>query len=288
MRVRDKSGAITTTYSPNDNAGGIVLGLKRACQDIYESRHIIFRLFLRDFIAQFRQKILGYFWALLNPIFGITSYLFLFFIGVLKPGEGDIPYAVYVLVGATIWTCLPASIIAVGGGLQAQSDLVMRTRVPKIALAISSLSSVIYATILSMVTMLIVFLLFGWSPSVLFLLYPVLVLPLIILGASIGLILSILGSMARDLTALVIQGVSLLMYITPVIYVYSSIKNPIVKSLIDLNPLTYLVDIPRNVICLGSFDGLNKFLIVSGLVFLVAIVCLRIFYLLEDLVAERL
>lgn len=288
MRFIDEDGALTTVYTPNEKVGGVFWGVKRATTEIYESRHIISRLFLRDFIAQFRQKILGYFWALLNPIFGIMSYLFLYFIGILKPGDGEIPYTLYVMVGATIWSCLPASIMAVGGGLQAQSDLVMRTRIPKIALAIGSLSTVFYATILSMVTMLIVFALFGWKPSWFFALYPLLVLPIIILGASIGLVLSILGSMARDLTALVVQFVSILMYLTPVIYVYSTIKNPIVLNLIDINPMTYLVDIPRAVICLGDFSGLTTFLWVGGLVILLLVIALRIFYLLEDLVAERL
>lgn len=116
MRFTDEQGYLITVYTPDEKIGGIYFGIKRALQEIYESKHIITRLFLRDFISQFRQKILGYFWALLNPIFGIMSYLFLFFIGILKPGEGEIPYTLYVMVGATIWSCLPASIIAVGGG----------------------------------------------------------------------------------------------------------------------------------------------------------------------------
>lgn len=288
MRFKDEQDHIVTVYTPDEKIGGIFFSIKRAFDEIYESRHIIARLFLRDFISQFRQKILGYFWALLNPIFGIMSFLFLFFIGILNPGEGEIPYTLYVMVGATIWSCLPASIIAVGGGLQAQSDLVMRTRIPKIALAIGSLSSVFYSTIISMLTMAIVFSLFGWAPSWFFLLYPLLVLPIIILGASIGLVLSILGSMARDLTALVIQAVSLLMYVTPVIYLYSTIKNPLVKRLIDINPMTYLVEIPRSIICLGTFDGFNSFILSACLIIALAFVALRIFYLLEDLVAERL
>jgi lipopolysaccharide transport system permease protein len=52
--------------------------------------------------------------------------------------------------------------------------------------------------------------------------------------------------------------------------------------------MTYLVDIPRTVICLGDFSGLTSFLWVGGLVIVLLVISLRIFYLLEDLVAERL
>lgn len=288
MRYLDKDGTPVTIYQPNERRGGLIWGLQQASEDIAASRHVIARLFWRDFIAQFRQKILGYFWALLSPLLGIVSFLFLFFIGVLKPGEGEIPYTLYVLVGSTIWGCLPGAMGAVSGGLQAQADLIMRTRIPKLALAVSSLASLLYGILISMVTMTALFLVMGVTPSWWFLAYPLLILPMVLLGTAAGLVLSVLGPIARDLVPLATQALALVMYITPVIYVQSTIQNPVVKTLIEWNPITYLVDIPRSLICLGRAENIDTFLWVAiGTVALVTI-GLRIFYLLEDLVAERL
>jgi lipopolysaccharide transport system permease protein len=288
MRYIDKDGMPVTIYQPNEVQGGIIWGLRQATQDIVASRHVIARLFWRDFIAQFRQKILGYFWALLSPLMGILSFLFLFFIGVLNPGQGEIPYTLYVLVGSTIWGCLPGAMGAVSGGLQAQADLIMRTRIPKLALAVSSLAGLLYGILISMITMTIIFVATGVTPTWWFLAYPLLVLPTVLLGTGVGLVLSVLGSIARDLTPMTNQVLALAMYITPVIYVHSTIQNALVKTLIDWNPITYLVDVPRSLICLGRADNVDIFLLAStGTVMLVAI-GLRVFYLLEDLVAERL
>lgn len=288
MRYIEKDGTPVTVYQPNERRGGLVWGLLQAREDIVASRHVIARLFWRDFIAQFRQKILGYFWALLSPLLGIISFLFLFFIGVLRPGEGEIPYTLYVLMGSTIWGCLPGAMGAVSGGLQAQADLIMRTRIPKLALAVSSLAGLVYGLAISMVTMTIVFLFMGVTPSWWFLAYPLLVLPMVLLGTAAGLVLSVLGPIARDLIPLATQALAFVMYLTPVIYVHSSIQNPTVKTIIEWNPITYLVDIPRSLICLGRADNIDTFLWVAvGTVILVT-VGLRIFYLLEDLVAERL
>jgi lipopolysaccharide transport system permease protein len=219
---------------------------------------------------------------------GIVSFLFLFSIGVLRPGEGEIPYTLYALVGSTVWGCLPGAMGAVSGGLQAQSDLIMRTRVPKLALAVSSLAGVFYGIITSMVTMAIVFLIMGRTPTLWFIAYPLLVLPMVMLGTALGLVLAVLGTIARDLTTLTAQALSLVMYLTPAIYLQSSIQNPIVKALIAWNPLTYLVDIPRSLICLNRAEDIPAYsLVVVGTVVLAAI-GLRVFYLLEDLVAERL
>ncbi len=288
MRYVDKDGTSVTVYQPNERRGGLIWGLQQASEDIAASRHVIARLFWRDFIAQFRQKILGYFWALLSPLLGIVSFLFLFFIGVLKPGEGEIPYTLYVLVGSTIWGCLPGAMGAVSGGLQAQADLIMRTRIPKLALAVSSLAGLLYGILISMITMAILFLVMDVTPSWWFLAYPLLILPMVLLGTAAGLVLSVLGPIARDLVPLATQALALVMYITPVIYVQSTIQNPFVKTLIDWNPITYLVDVPRSLICLGRAENIDTFLwIAIGTIALVTM-GLRIFYLLEDLVAERL
>jgi len=288
MRYIGEGGVPVTIYEPNERRGGLLWGLRQAGEDITASRHVITRLFWRDFIAQFRQKILGYLWALLGPLLGIVSFLFLFFVGVLKPGEGEIPYAVYVLMGSTIWGCLPGAMGAVSSGLQTQADLILRTRIPKLALAISSLAGVSYSILISMVTMAIVLMAVGIKPTWWFLAYPLLALPMILLGAAMGLVLSVLGTIARDLTPLVTQALSLVMYITPVIYLHSTIQSPVVRSIIEWNPITYLVDVPRSLICLGRADNIGIYLAVAGVTIALVTVGLRIFYLLEDLVAERL
>ncbi len=288
MRYIEEDGTPVTIYQPNDVRGGVIGGLRQGYQDIVASRYVITRLFWRDFKAQFRQKILGYFWALLTPLLGILSFLFLFLIGVLNPGEGEIPYTLYVLVGSTIWGCLPGAMGAVSGGLQAQADLIMRTRIPKLALALSSLAGLLYGILISMVTMTIIFLAVGITPTWWFLAYPLLVVPMVLVGTGVGLVLSVLGSIARDLTPMVSQMLALSMYITPVIYVHSTIQNELVKTLINWNPISYLVDVPRSLICLGHAENVDIFVLASlGTVVLVAI-GLRMFYLLEDLAPERL
>jgi len=207
---------------------------------------------------------------------------------VLHPGEGEIPYTLYALVGSTIWGCLPGAMGAVSGGLQAQADLIMRTRIPKLALAVSSLATLTYSIGISMITMAIIFVAVGFPPSWWFLLYPLLVLPMLLLGTAGGLVLSVLGAIARDLVPIAMQALNLLMFLTPVVYVRTTVQNPLARALIDWNPISYLVDVPRSLVCLGHADHIGLFLWVALGVLALVIVGLRIFYLLEDLVAERL
>ena len=288
MRYTDTDGTPVTVYKPNERQGGLIWGLRQAYSDIWTSRHAIARLFMRDFVAQFRQKLLGYLWALLGPLFGIISFLYLYVAGVLQPGEGSMPYTLYVLLGSNIWGCLPGAMGTVSGGLQNQADLIMRTRIPKIALAVSSLANMCYSTLLSLITTLIVFFFCGLFPTCWFLLYPLLVLPMILLGTAIGMVLAVLGTIAKDLTPIVTQGLTLFMYITPVIYLRSSIGSPILQSLIKYNPITYMVDVPRSLMVTGNAENISIYFMVAAGAIVLVVIGVRVFYLLEDLVAERL
>ena len=60
MQFIDDEGVPVTVYEPNESRGGLLWGLRQAYSDIIASRHVIVQLFLRDFMAQFRQKLFGY------------------------------------------------------------------------------------------------------------------------------------------------------------------------------------------------------------------------------------
>jgi len=288
MQSRDQNGVLITEYVPNESQGGIIRGTLKMIAEVYNARYLIWSMFLRDFNVQFRQQILGYFWAVLAPLMGIVSFVFLAYTGVLSPGDSGIPYPLYVFMGTSLWGFMIQAITAVGGGLQLQADLIMRTNIPKVALAISSLSNVIYALLINCITLLVVMAIMGFMPSFWVVLYPLLALPLIIFGTGIGLILSVSSAIAKDLTKIVVQVFNVLMYATPVIYVIDKIEQPLVRKMIVCNPLTYLIDAPRALVCLGDTGYWAQYGWVSLGVAVFFIGSIRIFYLLQDLIAERL
>jgi len=284
----DEEGVAVTVYTVNERQGGLFWALRQARNDLSTARHAIISLFLRDFRIQFRQKLLGYLWALLTPLMGILSFIFLYFAGILKPGVEGIPYPVYLLVGTSLWGCLIGTVSTVSGGLQAQTDLIMRTNIPKLALAVSSLANIVYNMLVGMGTMGLVFFIYDFTPSFWFLVYPLLALPLMVLGTSIGLVLSVVGAIAKDMTQLVVQVLSIAMYATPIIYVTAQVENPLLRKLITFNPLTYMIDVPRAVVCLGQSEHIQTYAWISLGTLALSLLALRVFYLIHDLVAERL
>ena len=277
VRVYDARSPRISTWS----------ALLRAAAEILAAREVIWRLFLRDFISQFRQRLLGYAWALVTPLLGISSFLLLNYAGVLDPGKLFVPYPLYLLLGTTAWGLLVGSVAVVSSALLTHGDLVLRTSIPRMALAVASLAGLFYAQVVNFVVLGVILLVSGVIPSWGALVLPVMLLPVLILGVGIGLVLAVTGAVVRDFTGVVTTLLGLMMYITPAVYVPTS-QSPWLQAAVMYNPLTYLIDEPRNVFFLGSIKHLEGFALALLFSALVLVGGIRAFYLIEDHVAEQL
>lgn len=277
-----------TVYTPNDRSGGLLRTAAHSFRDIYRTRYLIWRLFLRDFRAQFRQSILGYAWAVLTPMVGVAGFIFMKYAGILNPGPVNVPYPVYAFIGTSIWSFMITTVGALSGGLRAQSELIMRTNVPKIALVAASLASIFYGILINFAMIFLLMLVYGVTLTWWVLLFPFLALPIVVLASGIGLVISVIGIIAKDFTSLVTQGLGLLMYLTPVVFLSSNIKSHMLQSLIMANPLTYLVDVPRSVLLGQGTAYLREYLGASAMTVLILLLGLKAFDMIQDLVAERL
>lgn len=277
-----------TVYEPPQSSFRPVHALVSASADIARCRYLIWRMFVRDFKAQFRQQILGYLWVILAPILGVAGFVFMNYVGVLDPGDAGVPYPLYVFFGTSVWAAVINSMRGVGNGLQGQADLILRTNIPKIALAIFPLANVLYNLLVNFLLIVLISLLFGVIPSLWFILYPVLLLPLLLIGVGLGLVVAVIGVIAKDVTSMAMMTMGLIMYITPVIYVADTIEQPVVQALINYNPLSHLIHVPRSLFYFGATTQWGEYALSVAFAVLVFAMGVYAFYLLQDKVAERL
>jgi ABC-type polysaccharide/polyol phosphate export permease len=277
-----------TVYTANKGRAGILRTAARSVLDIYRHRHLIWVLFSRDFKAQFKQNLLGYLWAALGPLMGVFSFIFMNFVGILNPGPTIVPYPVYAFIGTSLWSFLTSTIALMSNGLNAQSELIMRTNVPKIALAASALASIFYGVLVNLALIILFLLVFRMPFTLSALAFPILIFPLIVLGVGIGLIVSVLGIIVKDIGRMLNQILVVLMFLTPVIFVSENIKSKLLHRLIMDNPLTYLVELPRSILFGQGTNFWPQYLGASLLCFAILLIGVKVFDIVQDLVAERL
>jgi lipopolysaccharide transport system permease protein len=285
--VRQKQSQVIRTYQAGSKSLLPTGSVKLAFQELYFSRHAIWHLFVRDFMAGFRQKIFGYFWILASPLLGIASFVFMNFTGVLDPGPLDMPYPIFVFIGTNLWGLLTITTTTVANGLIVNSDLIMRTNIPHVGLAVTGMANVMYNFLVGILVLLIVLITFQLPPSPLGIFYPLTVVPLVLLGIGFGLVLAVVGSVARDVTSIFVNLLALVMYLTPVVF-SAEFKDPLLQQVVHYNPLTYLVNTPRSLLMLGHIPNLVGFVLSSLFSVLVLVAGIHMFYLVKDKVAERL
>jgi ABC-type polysaccharide/polyol phosphate export permease len=278
---------IIRTYKAVGEAPGPLRTLQLAAGELYWSRHVLWHLFVRDFVAGFRQKLFGYLWIVLLPLTGIASFVFMEVTGILNPGPTEIPYPIYVFIGTSVWGTFITAMTTVASGLINNADLVMRTNIPKIGLAVTGLASIAYNLLVNVVVLVLLMALFGRLPSIWGVFYPLAVIPILLVGVGVGLILSVIGAVARDVTGMFVTLVNLVMYLTPVVYT-AQFDNRWLQLIVRWNPLTYLVDTPRALFAVGRLPSPIGFGLSTLLALFILWGGIHSFYLIKDKVTERL
>ncbi len=277
-----------TVYRPNMRHE---LGLFRTwvvmSRNIWGARELIWQLFKRDLLAGYKKSFMGFAWLFISPLFGIISWIFLYKTGMFNPGELGIPMPAYVLLGTSAWGLFMGFYGSASSTLSAGGGLLMQVNYPHEALLFKQVANQLANYSINFLMNICVLLAFKVVPSWGILLFPLVALPMFLLGSAIGLMVALVSVVAVDLTAFIGIGMSILMYCTPVIY---SPQNPsaVVQFLNHWNPLTYLVCSCRDVIVYGRLYQPVGYFISSGVALLAFLVSWRLFYVSEDKLVERM
>src|SRR6476469_4368763 len=88
-----------TVYEPHGHLGMGWAAWAEMGRELWLSRELTYRLFLRDFSARYRQSVFGYVWAILPALVTVATFTWLNRSNILPVGKTDLPYPVFVLLG---------------------------------------------------------------------------------------------------------------------------------------------------------------------------------------------
>lgn len=213
--------------------------------ELWRYRDLITLFVRRDFVAKYKQTILGPLWHFINPLFTTITFTIVFgnIAGISTDG---LPKFLFYMAGTVTWSYFAKSLTSTSNTFVSNAGMFGKVYFPRLSVPVSLLIS----NLISFGIQFLLFLAFlGYyfvqgaavHPNSWVLLTPVLLLLMAGLGLGFGIIVSSMTTKYRDLTQLVSFGVSLLMYATPVIYPLSSIPDKY-RLLILLNPITPLIE----------------------------------------------
>lgn len=275
-------------YEPNQYAKiGFLKTMLVIVKNTIASKELIFQLYKRDFLMQYKKSFLGLGWMIFGPIMGVVSWVLMDSAGVLSPGDVGVPYPVYVLFGTSIWGLFMSFFTSTSQTLQIAAGFIQQVNFHHEALVFKQGLQNLTNFGISLIINIVVMLSFGVIPTWFILLVPLFIIPIFLLAASLGLMVSILSTLTSDVSRIASFFLSLLMFITPVIY-DSSEKVVWLQQCNLYNPLTYLITAPRDLILTGTMSNPFYYIISIVMAILLFMVALRFFYISEKKVIEKM
>jgi lipopolysaccharide transport system permease protein len=214
-------------------------------KEIWDYRDLIVLFVRRDFVARYKQTILGPFWFILNPLLSTIIYTLVFANFAKISTEGTPPMLFY-LSGLLGWNYFSACLNNTSGTFLANAGIFGKVYFPRLVSPIAGIISNLMQFGIQFLLQVLIMVIYAFKGATIHLNYTVLFIPfyliiLALLSLGFGIIFSSLTVKYRDLTNLMSFGVQLWMYVTPVIYPVSTIPQKY-HWIILINPVAPLIE----------------------------------------------
>jgi lipopolysaccharide transport system permease protein len=201
-------------------------------RELVEYRDLLVVLVTRDFIARYKQTVLGPAWFILNPLATTLVFTVVFNRVARIPTDG-LPPVLFYMCGTLSWGYFAACFGGTSNSLAGNAGLFGKVYFPRLIMPLSKAASALYGFAIQLASFAAFWLYFkfgtaagaalhlGWSA----LLLPLLVVQMAALGVGLGLVMSALSAKYRDFGYVTGFLTNLLFYATPVVYPLSSLPE---------------------------------------------------------------
>jgi lipopolysaccharide transport system permease protein len=253
-------------------------------REIIQYRDLLFMLAFRDYRVRYAQTILGFTWALIQPLLTLLIFI-LVFNKAVKVDTGAVPYSVFAMTGMWAWSYFSYVIMQAGQSIVSSQALVTKVYFPRLIIPLSKSIVGFIDFLIASLMLLALMVYYKVTPSVNILILPFVIFALILLSMAMGIWLSALTIRFRDVQYVIPFLVQIGLYVSPVGYPSSEIPAEY-KPLYYLNPMAGLIDGFRWSV-MGTPLPEKEYLIYSGVVILLLFVS-GIFYFrrTERLIAD--
>lgn len=208
-------------------------------RDAWRHRSLAVALAKRNIKSRYMQTLLGSIWIVIQPLL-LTGTLTLFFGMLLALPTDGISYALFAFTGTVVWSAFQRALIDTGMSLAASGTLILKVYFPRIlvpvAAALTTLADIVPAYVLLVATSVFLGQFPGWAA----LWSPAFLLLAFALAFAMGLWVTLIDAVFRDVRLVVPSVLQLVFYATPIMYSESIVPKRW-ELLYHLNPFVGIV-----------------------------------------------
>ena len=279
------SRTAVTVYEAASQPRGVADWVAMA-RDLARSRELIWRFFVRDFSAKYKQSVFGYFWSVGPPLATVAVFTFLARNQVISVGETGIPYPVYVLLSLSVWGIFAGGVAAATSSLTGAASVMQKMDFTREALVVASFGPTLVDTGVRVLILVPAFVWFGASAKWTAVLVPFVLVPLVLLTLGAGFILAVLNALVRDVSGAITLVLQFAMVLAPVVYPPRTTWPWVLVNY--LNPVSAFIVATQDLVTRGTLT--MPVPLAAASVFGVALFLAgwRLFRLAQPIVGERI
>lgn len=264
----DINSVPTVTIRPS--SGWIPINFR----DLWVYRELLYFLTWREVKVRYKQTLLGFAWAILQPFFMMVVFT-LFFGNLAKvPSEG-VPYPLFNYTALLPWTLFAEGLNRSSMSMVSNTNLIQKVYCPRLILPISGILSPVVDFAIAFIILVGMMFYYGYPPTIEVLWLPVFVILALITSLGVGLWLSAINVKYRDVRYVIPFLTQLWLFASPVVYSSNLLPetyriiygiNPMAGviegfrwALLGMEPPSYLIAISAIVILVIFISGLYYF-----------------------------
>ena len=216
--------------------GWISLNLR----DLWLYRELIAFLTWRDILIRYKQTLLGASWAIINPLVNMLVLNFIFG-NLAQMDTGGIPGPIFRYTALLPWMLFSKALSSSGRSMLTNRGLITKIYFPRLVIPISSVLSGVVDFGISFLVMIGMMLYYKVAVTWAMLTIPLLIALTLIVALGVGLWLSALNVLYRDVGYILPVLTQLWLFLSPVGYSSASIPDKL-QLLYALNPMTGVIE----------------------------------------------
>ncbi len=263
-------------------------GRRYHLSELWAYRELVAAFVIRDLHVRYRQTVVGVAWVVIQPVMYMLVFSGFFYILGRRTSDSLAPNPLLILSGAILWQTFAQGVQQATLCLANNRSLLTKTYFPRLLLPIAAVSTPLIDFAIGWCVLFLATVCSGvplrWS----MLATPLAGLLIVCVTISVGVWVSMLNALYRDVASLVSFALPLGLFATPVMFQTSEfIRNETYRTIAALNPLVTIIDLFRAGWFgqpLPSLSMAGVSLLSTGVVFALG---LKYFTLREDVVADR-
>jgi lipopolysaccharide transport system permease protein len=234
-----------TTLAQNPQEDVIILRPSRGwgalnLRDLWSYRELIYFLTWRDLKVRYKQTALGAAWAILQPVLSMVVFT-VFFGGLLNVSSEGVPYPIFSYTALLPWGVFSKALTDAGRSLVTNRAMITKVYFPRLVIPLSSVLAGVVDFLIAFVVLLGMMGYFRIVPTGAIWALPLLLLLALVTALGVGLWLSALNVIYRDIGYIIPFLTQLWFYVTPIVYSSSEVPEEW-RLVYALNPLAGVVE----------------------------------------------